>query len=301
MSPPVQPDPTRTGDRPAAAGLDGILLVDKPAGPSSHGIVAAVRRAVGKGVKVGHAGTLDPFASGLMIVLVGRGTRASQFLLGLDKRYETLAQLGALSTTGDPEGEITLTGRIPASPLQLPTGEIRQRPPAFSAIKIDGERAYKRARRGEEVEVPERTVTVYAFEELARDGDQVRLALHCSSGTYVRSLVADLADGYCLELRRTAIGPFEIGSARPLDALDSVGSITQALLPLDAALAFLPTVRLDPVQAEAIRHGKRIPVGELEGAEPPAATPLLLVDEAGAVAVGQSDGARLATVVGFRA
>lgn len=288
-------------EHPVAQALDGILLVDKPAGPSSHGIVAAVRRAVGRGVKVGHAGTLDPFASGLMIILVGRGTRASQFLLGLDKRYETLAQLGATSTTGDPEGEITLTGRIPSSPLALPTGTLRQRPPAYSAIKIDGERAYRRARRGEEVEVPERTVSVYAYDELERRGDQVRLAIHCSSGTYVRSLVADLGDAYCLELRRTAIGAFSIDDALPLDALDSVGSVTDHLIPLDRALGFLPTLDLTPGQAERIRHGKRIAIEEFADGAPPVDAPLLLRDASGAVAVGRSDGARVATVVGFRA
>lgn len=292
---------TATAQTPQPGALDGILLVDKPAGPSSHGIVAAVRRAVGRGVKVGHAGTLDPFASGLMLILVGRATRASQFLLGLDKRYETLAQLGATSTTGDPEGEITATGRIPASPLHLPTGAIRQRPPAYSAIKIDGERAYKRARRGEEVEVPERTVQVYAFDELGRQDDQVRLALHCSSGTYVRSLVADLGDAYCLELRRTAIGPFSIDDAVPLDRIDSVGSVTESLLPLDRSLAFLPRLALSADQAERIRHGKRIAVDEFAGQQLPQEAPVLLCDDRGAVAVGRSDGARVATVVGFRA
>lgn len=296
-----QPGSADAPAAPSTAELNGILLVDKPAGPSSHAIVAAVRRALGRGTKVGHAGTLDPFATGLMVVLVGRGTRASQFLLGLDKRYETLAQLGATSTTGDPEGEILTTGRIPASPLQLPTGEVRQRPPAYSAIKIDGERAYKRARRGEEVEVPERTVTVHEFRELEREGDRVRLALHCSSGTYVRSLVADLGDAYCLELRRTAIGPFGIDEAVTLDALDSVGSVTQHLVPLERALAFLPCVDLSPEQAEVIRHGKRLPTAVLPGGAPPVDVPLLLRDAAGAVAVGRSDGARVATVVGFRA
>lgn len=294
----------RTAEAPDATprpALDGILLVDKPVGPSSHAIVAAIRRAVGRGVKVGHAGTLDPFASGLMVVLVGRGTRASQFLLGLDKRYETLAQLGATSTTGDPEGEITVTGRIPSSPLALPIGEVRQRPPAYSAIKIDGERAYRRARRGEDVQVPERTVTVHDFRELARESDQVRLALHCSSGTYVRSLVADLRDAYCLELRRTAIGPFTIAEARPLDELQTVASVTRALRPLDAALAFLPTIDLCEEHATAIRHGKRPHVEDLGVEAVPVGVPLLLCDEAGAVAVGQSDGVRVATVVGFRA
>ncbi|MFT4034822.1 MAG: tRNA pseudouridine(55) synthase TruB [Patulibacter sp.] len=284
-----------------AVALDGILLVDKPAGPSSHAIVAAVRRTVGRGVKVGHAGTLDPFASGLMVILLGRGTRASQFLLGLSKRYETLAQLGALSTTGDPEGEITVTGRIPASPLTLPTGMVRQRPPVYSAIKIEGERAYKRARRGEVVEMPERTVEIYDFQELGRDGDRVRLALHCSSGTYVRSLVTALGDGYCLELRRTAIGAFTLDQAVTLDALADPTAVAQARLPLERALAFLPTVTLNVAQSQAIRHGKRLDVTELAAAELPVNTPILLVDALGAVAVGQSDGAQLKTAVGFRA
>ncbi|MBO9531801.1 MAG: tRNA pseudouridine(55) synthase TruB [Solirubrobacteraceae bacterium] len=303
MPPSPRSDASAAAAARAAPIPDGVLLVDKPAGPSSHGIVAAIRRAVGKGTKVGHAGTLDPFASGLMLVLIGRGTRASQFLLGLDKRYETLAQLGALSTTGDPEGEITVTGRIPASPLRLPVGEVRQTPPAYSAIKIDGERAYKRARRGEQVEVPERTITVHEFTELERDeaSDRVRLALHCSSGTYVRSLVADLDDGYCLELRRTGIGPFTIDDAQPLDAFDSVASVTDAIVPLDRALGFLTTIRLGPDLADDARCGRRMPADAMPGGVPPQDEPLLLVDEAGVIAVGRSDGARVATVVGFRA
>ncbi len=285
---------------PEAPALDGLILVDKPAGISSHAVVAAVRRAVGKGVRVGHAGTLDPFATGLMLVLVGRGTRTSQFAVGLDKRYETLAQLGALSTTGDPEGEITLTGRVPSSPLTLPTGQITQRPPAYSAIKIDGKRAYKLARAGIEVEVPERTITVYAFEELGRDGDQVRLAIHCSTGTYVRTLVADLRDGYCLELRRTAVGPWSLDDAVSLDTLQTRHDVASRLIPLDRALPFLPTFTLPPEQARAIHHGRRVACADLPP-ELPAGVPVLILDEAGAVAVGQADGAALSAVVGFRA
>lgn len=298
----AQPDGTAPAAPPAAGQLDGLLLVDKPAGISSHAVVAAVRRALGgkKAERVGHAGTLDPFATGLMLVLVGRGTRTSQFAVGLDKRYETLAQLGALSTTGDPEGEITQTGNIPTSPLDLPTGAIVQRPPAYSAIKINGQRAYKLARAGKEVEMPERTITVYDFQELGRDGDQVRLAVHCSTGTYIRTLVAELGDGYCLELRRTAVGPWSIDDAMPLAAFDTRAAVADHLIPLDRALAFLPTVRLSPEQALKINHGKRVPVSELPG-EVPESVPLLLLDPAGAVAVGQADGAALRTVVGFRA
>lgn len=191
---------------------DGILLIDKPAGMTSHDVVAAVRRALG-GVKVGHAGTLDPFATGLLIVLVGRATKAQRQLMELPKRYETVARLGATSSTGDTEGEIAETGRLPPDPPPLPSGEIRQRPPRHSAVKIGGERAYRRARRGEEFELPERIVTVYRFEQLWREDTRAGYAIECSAGTYVRSLIADLSDAYCVELRRTAIGPFEVADA----------------------------------------------------------------------------------------
>ena len=154
-----------------SAVTDGVLLIDKPAGITSHDVVAAVRRALGgkDGPRVGHAGTLDPFATGLLLVLVGRATKSQQLLMALPKSYETVARLGAISTTGDPEGEITETGRVPPDPPQLPTGEIRQRPPAHSAVKIGGERAYRRARRGESFEMPERIVTVTRFEQLWRE------------------------------------------------------------------------------------------------------------------------------------
>jgi tRNA pseudouridine55 synthase len=206
--------------------VDGVFLIDKPVGMTSHDVVAAVRRTLG-GVKTGHAGTLDPFATGLLLVLVGKATRIQRHLMELPKSYVTVARLGALSSTGDPEGEITQTGRIPPDPPPLPTGEIRQRPPIYSAIKIGGERAYRRARRGESFEMPERIVTVHRFEQLWREpgtqpeepGTQPReparaaFVIECSSGTYVRSLIADLGDAYCEELRRTAIGPFDVHDA----------------------------------------------------------------------------------------
>jgi tRNA pseudouridine55 synthase len=192
--------------------VDAVFLIDKPAGITSHDVVAAVKRALG-GVKTGHAGTLDPFATGLLLVLTGRATRIQRHLMALPKRYETVAQLGALSSTGDPEGEITFTGKLPPEPLQLPTGEIRQRPPIYSAVKIGGERAYRRARRGESVEMPERIVTVHRFELRWRKDDRAAFCIECSSGTYVRSLIADLHDAYCLELRRTAIGDFDVRDA----------------------------------------------------------------------------------------
>ncbi len=164
--------------------MDGILLIDKPAGMTSHDVVAAVKRSTTGipgggaprpqavvGVKVGHAGTLDPFATGLLIVLVGAATKAQRQMMELPKCYETVARLGATSSTGDIEGEIVDTGRLPPDPPPLPTGELRQRPPRHSAVKIGGERAYTRARRGEQFEMPERVVTVYRFEQLWREPD----------------------------------------------------------------------------------------------------------------------------------
>src|SRR3954468_19777859 len=185
----------------SAAATDGVLLVDKPPGRTSHDMVAETRRRLGRGVKVGHAGTLDPFATGLLLVLVGRATRVQRFLMALPKRYEVVARLGWTSTTGDPEGEVA-AGRTPPDPLVLPSGRVRQRPPAYSAVKVGGRRAYQLARRGEAVEIPEREVEVRRFDELWRDGERAAFAIDCSSGTYVRSLIADLGDAYCLELRR---------------------------------------------------------------------------------------------------
>jgi tRNA pseudouridine55 synthase len=192
--------------------IDGVLLIDKPVGITSHDAIARVRRSLA-GAKTGHAGTLDPFASGLLVVLVGRATKIQRQIMELPKRYETVARLGARSSTGDPEGEITETGRLPGDPPTLPTGEIRQRPPVYSAIKIKGERAYRKARRGESFQMPERIVTVSRFEQTWREARRAAYLIECSSGTYVRSLIADLGDAYCEELRRTAVGPFDVAQA----------------------------------------------------------------------------------------
>jgi tRNA pseudouridine55 synthase len=225
--------------------MDGVLLIDKSAGMSSHDAVAAVKRALGGGAKVGHAGTLDPFATGLLIVLVGRATKSQAQLIALPKRYETVARLGATSTTGDTEGEIARTGHLPPDPPVLPTGQIAQRPPRHSAVKIGGERAYKRARRGEQFELPERIVTVHRFEQLWREPEEppcerAAYEIECSSGTYVRSLIADLNDAYCLELRRTAIGPFAVSEAI---AVPRRGELWEdpPLISIEQALARLPT------------------------------------------------------------
>jgi tRNA pseudouridine55 synthase len=242
---------------------DGILLIDKPAGKTSHDVVAAVRRELGTHPphpagprrRVGHAGTLDPFATGLLVVLVGRATRIQRYLMALPKRYETVAQLGATSTTGDPEGEIAITGRVPPDPPPLPTGELLQRPPAYSAVKIAGKRAYALARAGAEVVIDERPVTVHRFEQLWRDGDRAGFRIECSAGTYVRSLISDLSDAYCVELRRTAIGPFDVADADP-----------GRLIGIEQALAFMPLVRLDEGDAKRAGHG--VGCGTITIAEP---------------------------------
>jgi tRNA pseudouridine55 synthase len=237
--------------------IDGLILADKPAGITSHDMVARARHALGRR-RVGHAGTLDPFATGLLILLVGRATRVQRYLMAQPKTYEVVVRFGATSTTGDTEGEITETGVLPELPLALPTGELQQRPPAHSAVKVDGERAYARARRGETVVTDERTITVHEFTTLWQDGDRAGLRIVCGSGTYVRSLVADLGDAYCLELRRTAIGPFAVGGG----SWPGVGHVKVTDLQ-DGLRRIMPVVSLDGDDARAATHGRAVPVPEL--------------------------------------
>jgi tRNA pseudouridine55 synthase len=173
-------------------------------------MVARVRRE--RGCKAGHAGTLDPFATGLLLVLLGGATRLQRFLIAMPKTYLATARLGWHSSTGDPDGELTETGRVPES-LELPTGTVRQRVPMTSAVRVGGERLYRRAHRGEVIETPEREVEVDRADLLEHDGETARYEIECSSGTYVRTLVETLGDAYCAELRRTAIGPFAIEDA----------------------------------------------------------------------------------------
>jgi tRNA pseudouridine55 synthase len=225
----------------------GVILYPKPAGVTSHDVVARVRRelreATGERPKVGHAGTLDPFATGLLLVLIGPATRAQRFFMALPKTYRAIARLGWRSTTGDPDGELVETGRVPES-VEIPVGEQMQSPPAFSAVKVGGERLYKKARRGEAAEAPPRKVHVYRSDVLSRAGERAELLIECSSGTYVRQLVADLGDAYCEELERTAIGSFRLEDADP-----------ERIVPLAEALSFLPNRELDEGEAERVSHG----------------------------------------------
>jgi tRNA pseudouridine55 synthase len=250
----------------------GVIVYDKPAGITSHDVVAIVRRRFPRGVKVGHAGTLDPFATGLLLVLLGRATRVQRFVMALPKTYEATARFGATSTTGDPEGEILQTGVVSEGALELPTGRIRQRPPAYSAVKISGRRAYALARAGAApLELPEREVEVYRFEQTWADRDRRGFEIECSSGTYVRSLIAELGDAYCEQLRRTRIGPFDVRDADP-----------ERIIPLDDALAFVPEVRLDEEEAARAAHGAAV-AGE--------ATALIrLTDSRGLIALAEPAG-----------
>jgi tRNA pseudouridine55 synthase len=209
-----------------SAEAGAVLLYDKPAGVTSHDVVERVRRERGR--KAGHAGTLDPFATGLLLILLGPATRLQRFLVGLPKTYLATARLGWRSSTGDPDGELTETGEIPES-LELPTGTVRQRVPMTSAVRVGGERLYRKAHRGEEVETPERDVEVHRAELLSAEGEVARYEIECSAGTYVRTLIETLGDAYCAELRRIAIGPFSVGDAGEEIGLERVGALVPAV------------------------------------------------------------------------
>jgi tRNA pseudouridine55 synthase len=223
-----------------------VALVDKPAGPSSFALVAALRRRTG--ARTGHSGTLDPFATGLLVLLSGAATRLAPCFSGLDKTYVTDVDLTATTSTGDPEGEILERHEPPvedalAEALDGLRGEIELPIPAASAVKIDGERAYRLARRGVAVEMPVRRSQVHSLDVLATSTTSVRLALHVSSGTYVRS-IAHALGGHCTTLRRVAVGPFDVGEASAVDHV--------ALLPVSGALGRLPTDAVERVP-ESVR------------------------------------------------
>jgi tRNA pseudouridine55 synthase len=189
-------------------------------------MVQRVRRE--RGLKAGHAGTLDPFATGLLLVLLGNATRLQRFLTGLPKVYRATARLGWRSSTGDPDGELRETGVVPAS-LELPVGRVRQRVPMTSAVRVGGERLYRKAHRGEQVETPEREVDIHRAELLERTADLATYEIECSAGTYVRTLIETLGDAYCVELRRTAIGPFRVEDAGAELDIERVAELVPAV------------------------------------------------------------------------
>ena len=223
---------------PRALEPAGVALVDKPRGPSSFAIVAEIRRKTG--ARTGHAGTLDPFATGLLLLLSGRTTKLAPRLVGLDKRYLTEIDLSARTSTGDPEGEVIERLDPPAQEelaarLEPLRGEIELPIPAASAVKIGGERAYKLARRGVEVEMPLRRSTVFALNLLGYADGRALLDLTVSSGTYVRA-IADALGGHCVSLRRTEVGPFSVANAVGPEAFVPERLLSEAAV-LDAIAA----------------------------------------------------------------
>ncbi|MBP9500540.1 MAG: tRNA pseudouridine(55) synthase TruB [Candidatus Promineofilum sp.] len=247
--------------------LSGFIVIDKPVGPTSHDVVGRVRRLSGVR-RVGHAGTLDPLASGVLLVGLGRATRFIEYLVGLPKVYETTIRLGVATTTYDAEGEIVserpvaLTLDEIAAALDAFRGPIRQRVPAFSAVKRDGQPLYKQARRGETPDLPERDVTIYELEMLAWESPDLTLRVAASSGTYIRSLAHDLGQalgpgGHITALRRTAVGEFTVAEAVTLDAL-TPDNVAGFLRPPELAVAHLPRATFNDEEEARLGNGRRV-------------------------------------------
>lgn len=256
----------------------GVLPVDKPVGPTSHDVVAMARRGL-RTRRVGHTGTLDPFASGLLLLCVGPATRLSPYLTHLDKEYEAEALLGVRTDTLDLEGTVlgveegaeAVSGAALEDAIEALRGEQLQVPPAFSAKKVKGEAAHRRARRGEVVSLPPVTVTVAALELTHRDGPRIGLRVRCSSGTYIRAIARDLGEAlgvgaHLTALRRTSVGDFSVDDAISAEGLDAVAPDAW----LSAAEAFrtagLPWFEVEPGAATQLAMGRRIPAGEVNGA-----------------------------------
>jgi tRNA pseudouridine55 synthase len=244
---------------PAGAGPEGLLLVDKPAGMTSHDAVSSVRRALGTR-KVGHAGTLDPMATGLLVVGVGRATRLLRFLGGLPKTYEGTLRLGVETATLDAEGEVTRRAAVSAgagdvrATMASLVGDSMQTPPAYSAVKVGGRKLYEAARRGETIAASPRPIHVETFDLVAFEGTDASFRVTCGGGTYVRVLAADVGaalgcGAHLTALRRTSIGPFDVREAVSPDE-------ARVLLPLDRAVEHLPRLTLEPEEAVAAGHGR---------------------------------------------
>ncbi len=307
---PVNDGPAQQQHQRPRAG-SGILLLDKPQGLTSHDVVARTRRLAGTR-KVGHAGTLDPMATGLLVLGLNSSTRLLTYLVGLDKEYTATVRLGAATVTDDAEGEITGTadtahladGAVEAAIAPL-RGDIEQVPSTVSAIKVDGRRAYARARDGEDVQLAARPVRIDAFEVLASrrvDGFlDLDVRVVCTSGTYIRALARDLGaalgvGGHLTALRRTRVGPFSVADAPALADDLEVGD--RMLRPADVAAALFPTVRLDADDALALSQGKRIRPDGL----PEARGPLAVLAPSGALlGLAERRGDGLRTLVNFPA
>ena len=254
--------------------ISGALVVDKPVGMTSHDVVQAIRNGTGLR-RAGHTGTLDPRASGVLVILVGPAVRLSEYVSASDKRYQAIIRLGGSTDTFDAEGLVTLS-KDPLTvteaqfeeALKTYIGEIEQTPPPYSAVKVQGRKAYEMARQGEEVELAPRKITVHHLEVLEWTPPEVVIDVHCSSGTYVRSLANDLGiklgcGAYLVGLRRTKSGRFSLRDSVPLRKLQeafTAGNWYQYLIPAAEALGDWPAVELNPDEVEGIRHGHRVKV-----------------------------------------
>lgn len=258
--------------------VSGVLVVDKPIGLTSHDVVQIVRR--GTGIRrAGHTGTLDPRASGVLVILIGPAVRLSEYVSASDKRYQATIRLGTSTDTYDSEGSVTSTASMDSIEnvseeqfndiLQTFVGEIEQVPPPYSAVKVKGRKAYDLAREGEEVDLSPRKINVYSLDVLEWAPPEAVIDVYCSSGTYVRSLANDLGKSlgtgaYLVGLRRTKSGRFTLRDAVPLRRLQEAfdaGNWYRHLIPAAEALADWPMVELDADQVELIRHGHRVPAG----------------------------------------
>ena len=243
----------------------GVLLVDKPAGVTSHDVVSIVRRAL-RARRVGHAGTLDPFATGLLVLLVGRGTRLIPFIDGEPKVYEATIRFGAETDTDDVTGETTHNAPPPSDAqvgegIARLTGELLQTPPNYSAKQVEGTRAYAAARRGAPLELAPSRVTVHAWDVIGREGNDLRVRITCGGGTYIRALARDLGRlagsvAHLVELRRTRAGVFTVNDAVSLERIKN-GEIS--LRPLREAIPSIPVQRLAPDELRRVVHGNTIP------------------------------------------
>jgi tRNA pseudouridine55 synthase len=261
----------------AESGMNGVLPVDKPAGPTSHDIVATARRTLGVR-RVGHTGTLDPFASGLLLLCFGQATRIAEYLTGLDKRYRATVRLGTATDTDDLTGAVTAS----ADPAGIGShdveaalaglrGSVLQVPPQYSAKKVAGERAYAAARQGREVRLRPVAVTIHELHLTAFRSPDADIEVLCSSGTYIRAIARDLGDAlgvgaHLTALRRTAIGSYHVDSAVTPGDFDRPGAAAAAIVPTAAALRHLPRFSLEEGQAGELRHGRTIHVGAVPDA-----------------------------------
>lgn len=252
----------------------GVLPVDKPEGPTSHDVVAQARRALHVR-RIGHTGTLDPFASGLLLLCIGWATRLAEYLTGLPKTYVAVARVGVTTDSADPTGSITavserwreLEPETIARAFQEQVGTFLQTPPRFSAKKVGGERLHRLARRGEDVEAPPARITVYELEILELDPPDVRFRVQASAGTYIRAIARDAGEAlgtgaHLVALRRTRIGPHDVSDALPLDELGDAAARRRAMLSPADALGHLPAVDLGAEALDDIAHGRSRPLPE---------------------------------------